>query len=105
MAFTHEGYRGSNSGELPFPEREERGNGGGDDADMRVPPVGEGSEGREYRFGCGRCWAAGLIWSWARSFPRRPFSVFISFAYFLFLISLLLSNTFQIESKQGQINF
>jgi hypothetical protein len=64
-----------------------------------------GSERAGYRFGCGRCWAAGLIGSWADSFPRGPFSIFISFASFLFLFSLLLSNTFQIESKQGQINF
>jgi hypothetical protein len=105
MAITREISGGVYSGELPFPVREKRGNGGGDGADRWVPPVGEGSERAGYRFGCGRCWAAGLIWSWADSFPRGPFSIFISFASFLFLFSLLLSNTFQIESKQGQINF
>jgi hypothetical protein len=105
MAFTHEGYRGSNSGELPFPVREERGNGGGDDADMRVPPVGEGSEGREYRFGCGRCWAAGCLWCWAEWSPRALFLFLFLLSLFPFLFSLFLSNTFQIESKQGQINF
>jgi hypothetical protein len=32
-------------------EREKRGNGGGDDADTRVPPVSEGREKQGYRFG------------------------------------------------------
>jgi hypothetical protein len=32
-------------------QREKRGNGGGDDADRWVPPVGEGKRERGYRFG------------------------------------------------------
>jgi hypothetical protein len=42
MAITRVISGGVYSGELPFPVREKRGNGGGDGADRWVPPVGEG---------------------------------------------------------------
>jgi hypothetical protein len=54
MAITREISGGVYSGELPFPVRVKRGNGGGDDADRWVPPVGEGKRERGgYRFGLG----------------------------------------------------
>jgi hypothetical protein len=40
-----------------------------------------------YRFGEGCCWAVGRLRSWAETFPRVHFHVFISSLLFLFLIS------------------
>jgi hypothetical protein len=67
-------------------QRGEGGNGGSDDADRWVPPVGEGKRERGYRFGfCGE-WAAGCFWSWAERLPWGPFlflfSFFFSFSVF-----------------------
>jgi hypothetical protein len=96
MAITREISGGVYSGELPFPVREERGNGGDDGADMRVPPVSEGREREGVPVRDRARWAAGCFWSWARSFPWGPILFLFSFASFLFLFSLFLSNTFQI---------
>jgi hypothetical protein len=80
MAITASNYRGVYSGELPFPEREKRGNGGGDDADRWVPPVGEGK--RERGTGSGSVesgpWAASVVGP-----DRFPGALF----YFYFLSS------------------
>jgi hypothetical protein len=104
MAFTHEGYRGSNSGELPFPVREERGNGGGDDADMRVPPVGEGREGKGVPVRVLVLLGCGLLQVLGRMVSPGPFSVFISsfsFSISVFFISFIhFSNLNQINSNQ-----
>jgi hypothetical protein len=87
MAITREISGGVYSGELPFPEREKRGNGGGDDADRWGPPVGEGKRERGYRFGGGRCWAVGCFWGWAEWSPPGPILfLFLSF-FFSFLFS------------------
>jgi hypothetical protein len=84
MAITREISGGVYSGELPFPVREKRGNGGGDGADRWVPPVGEGKRERGYRFGfCGE-WAVGSIWCWAESFPRGLFSILFPLLLFFF---------------------
>jgi hypothetical protein len=78
-------------------QRGKRGNGGGDDADRWVPPVGEGKRERGYRFGGGRCWAVGCFWGWARSFPRGLFYFYYSFASFPFLFSLFIQTLFKFD--------
>jgi hypothetical protein len=105
MAITREISGGVYSGELPFPVREKRGNGGGDGADRWVPPVGEGKRERGYRFGfCGK-WAAGSFQYWAETFPRGLFYFYFSFASFLFLFSKFVHTLFKFESKMIQTNF
>jgi hypothetical protein len=90
-AFTPACYRFQREGERN--QREER-------DDRWGPPVSEGREGRGYRFGEGASWAAGLIWSWARWFPRGPFSIFIFLSLFPFLFSI----SFVSFAKRLQIN-
>jgi hypothetical protein len=53
VAITREISGGVYSGELPFPVRVKRGNGGGDGADRWVPPVGEGKRERDTGSGFG----------------------------------------------------
>jgi hypothetical protein len=65
-------------------QREKRGNGGGDDADRWVPPVGEGKRERGYRFGI---WLGGLraaSGAGPKGFPRGPFLIFYFLSSFLF---------------------
>jgi hypothetical protein len=102
MAITREISGGVYSGELPFPVREKRGNGGGDGADRWVPPVGEGKRERGYRFGfCGK-WAVGCFWSWARSFPRGPFLFLFLLCFFSFLFSLNFQTLFKFDPNQSK---
>jgi hypothetical protein len=94
MAITREISGGVYSGELPFPVRVKRGNGGGDDADRWVPPVGEGKRerGLPLRVRLGGLRAASGVGP--DRFPGALFYLYFSFAPFLFLFSLFLSNTF-----------
>jgi hypothetical protein len=87
MAITREISGGVYSGELPFPVREKRGNGGGDGADRWVPPVGEGKRGREYRFGIGLGGLRAASGAGLNGFPGALFLFLFSFASFLFLFS------------------
>jgi hypothetical protein len=58
-------------------------------------------EGAGYRFGKGCCWAVGRLRSWAETFPRVHFHVFISSLLFLFLISFIsFARMLQINSNQ-----
>jgi hypothetical protein len=103
MAITREELVGNYSGELPFPEREERGNGGGDDADRWVPPVGEGK-----REGWVPVWVR-LVGLWARSGagPKRlpGVQIYFYFSFLLFFFCFLksfihFSNLIQIDPNQ-----
>jgi hypothetical protein len=65
--------------------REKRGKGGGDDADMRVPPVSEVERGEGYRFGFELGGLRAGFCSWAEWFPPGPFSIFLLSFFFSFL--------------------
>jgi hypothetical protein len=94
MAITREISGGVYSGELPFPVREKRGNGGGDDADRWVPPVGEGKREREYRFGIGLGGLRAASGTGPDRFPGAFFYFYFSFALFPFLFSLFIQTLF-----------
>jgi hypothetical protein len=87
-------------------QREKRGNGGGDDADMRVPPVGEGRRERGYRFGI---WLGGLRAASGVGPDRFPgvqfyFFIFIFLSFFSFSVFFIsfkhFSNLIQIDPNQ-----
>jgi hypothetical protein len=69
--------------------REKRGKGGGDDADMRVPPVSEMERGEEYWFGIELGGLRAASPSGPKRFPGGPFSIFIFFLLFLFCFFLI----------------
>jgi hypothetical protein len=83
--------------------REKRGNGGGDDADMRVPPGSDRERGKGYPFGIELGGLRAASPSGPKRFPGGPFiflfSFFFSF-FFVFLIYSPFSNLIQIDSNQ-----
>jgi hypothetical protein len=96
MAITREISGGVYSGELPFPVREKRGNGGGDDADRWVPPVGEGKRERGYRFGIGLGGLRAASGAGPNGFPRGPLLFLFLLCSFSISVFFIYSNTFQI---------
>jgi hypothetical protein len=85
-------------------QREKRGNGGGDDADMRAPAVSERREREGYRFGfCGKL-GRGLLLGLGRNVSPGSNSIFISsflFFHFCFLYFFTpFSNLIQIDPNQ-----
>jgi hypothetical protein len=100
MAITASNYRGLTPASFRF-QRGKRGNGGGDDADRWVPPVGEG---KRERGGTGS--GAGGAGLWAASgvgpdrFPGALFYFYFSFALFPFLFSLFIQTLFKFDPNK-----
>jgi hypothetical protein len=78
-------------------QREKRGNGGGDDADRWVPPVGEGKRERGYRFGIGLGGLRAASGTGPDRFPGAFFYFYFSFALFPFLFSLFIQTLFKFD--------
>jgi hypothetical protein len=77
-------------------QREKRGNGGGDDADRWVPPVGEGKRERGTGSGSAESGLRAASGAGPNGFPRGLFLFLFLLCFFSFSIFFNLSNTFQI---------